>query len=66
MKSAKSNSVKHKIKSKDQIKFQHDSTQRAFSDLQMSPYPLDSIEIVIGNYDYCRNQNNIQGRSTTE
>ncbi len=32
----------------------------------MSPHPLDSIETEIDNYDYCRNQNKIHGRISTE
>ncbi len=62
----KVDSVKHKIRSKDHVKFLHDSAQRAFNDLQMSPHPLDSIETEIDNYDYCRNQNKIHGRISTE
>ncbi len=33
MKSVKYNSVKHKIKSKDDIKLPYDSSQQAFADL---------------------------------
>ncbi len=66
MKSVKYNSDKHKIKSEDDVKFPHNLTQRAFSDLNMSSYSLDGLETEIGNYDYCRNQNKIHGRITME
>ncbi len=66
MKIAKYDSAKHKIRSNDHVKLQHDSAQRAFADLQMSPHSLDSIETKIDNHDYFRNQNKGHGRISTE
>lgn len=35
---------------KKEIKYPHDSTQRAFADLQMSPRPMGSIQLELENF----------------
>ncbi len=49
-----------KIKPKQEIKFPHDSAQRAFADLQMSPRPIDSTQFDADSF-HCgdkRSENN--------
>ncbi len=46
------------IKSKPEIKSQHDSAQRAFADLQMSPCPMDNTQLEADSF-HCRDKRSV-------
>lgn len=46
----KRNQTYKKMKAKQEIKFQHDSAQRAFADLQMSLRPMDSTQLEAASF----------------
>ncbi len=55
--------TKNKIKTKQEIKFQHDCANWAFADLQISPHLMDSSQVEFDNFHCRENQNETQCRS---
>ncbi len=55
--------TKNKIKTKQEIKFQHNCAQRAFAHLQMSPHLLHSSHLKFDNFHCGEKQNETCSRS---